>query len=121
MKPHRVRMTHELVSSYGLLSRFVVVVLILYKHVVVSCCCCGVVMFEILLSCLCIRERDTVHSSASKPFLLLYCKHRMKVCRPRLCTSEEMELFHSPEYVSFLKDVNVENTTMWDDLMKKCL
>lgn len=64
MKPHRLRMTHQLILAYGL-----------YR--------------------------------------------KMEVYKPKLSTHEQMEKFHSEDYVDFLSKISPDNMKMYTSLMQK--
>ena len=64
MKPHRLRMTHQLILSYGL-----------YR--------------------------------------------KMEVYRPKISTSQQLQQFHSEDYIEFLKKISPDNTKLYIPQMQK--
>lgn len=64
MKPHRLRMTHQLILAYGL-----------YR--------------------------------------------KMEVYKPKMSTNQQMQKFHSEDYVDFLSKINPDNMKMYTSLMQK--
>ena len=92
MKPHRIRMTHNLLLNYGL-----------YRKM------------EIYVSC-------EMRSVCSKfPFSPFKFSCTLCLQRPHKATAEEMTKFHSDDYIRFLRSIRPDNMSEYNKQMQRCI
>ncbi|KHN85899.1 putative histone deacetylase 1-B [Toxocara canis] len=99
MKPHRIRMTHNLLLNYGLYRKMEV-----YRPQVAS--------FE---------EMTKYHSDDYMSFLKNIRPDNMTEYnkRPQVASFEEMTKYHSDDYMSFLKNIRPDNMTEYNKALQR--
>jgi hypothetical protein len=99
MKPHRIRMTHNLVLNYGLYKKMEI-------YVRVRVCC---------------EEQSRLRPLCRGPIWAHYCLCLgCVVQRPHLLSEDEMAMFHSDDYVHFLKHISPDKVTEYPAEMLRC-
>lgn len=92
MKPHRIRMTHNLLLNYGLYRKMEIYV----------CHATGTVLHTVRLSpCVCL----------TCPFVFQ---------RPHKASGEEMTKYHSDDYIKFLRSIRPDNMSEYSKQMQRC-
>lgn len=92
MKPHRMRMTHNLLLNYGLYKKMEICMLS------PRTCNSGHLFLSDTLAFLCSSPPD----------------------RPERATEADMTKYHSDEYINFLKTITPDNITENSKLMSRC-
>lgn len=90
MKPHRIRMTHNLLLNYGLYRKMEIFVSITWKSISAV-----------------IIENDLIK------YLIIFQ-------RPHKATADEMTKFHSDDYIRFLRSIRPDNMTDYNKQMQRC-
>ena len=120
MKPHRIRMAHNLVLNYGLYKKMEVYVSITtwgsntQAHPIMAAAVCRVGRW---------REARRAEKTMVLSMLTQRNHSRNFSCpfqRPHRATFEDMTKFHSDEYVSFLRDVSPDATDATQPDMTRC-
>lgn len=95
MKPHRIRMTHNLLLNYGL-----------YRKMEIYVCELTVTALLHLPTCffLCVQE--------------LICP--LVFQRPHKASGEEMTKYHSDDYIKFLRSIRPDNMSEYSKQMQRC-
>lgn len=98
MKPHRIRMTHNLLLNYGLYRKMEIYVSSFTPILLL----CGMsnILTNIFISC---------------PFQ--FC---LFVQRPHKATADEMTKFHSDDYIRFLRSIRPDNMSEYNKQMQRC-
>ena len=92
MKPHRLKLTHHLLLSYGL-----------YRQL------------EVYVRELCVGARGKWPATATDLGLAWGCWQR-----PHKATAEEMMRFHTEDYITFLQKVQPDNARNFANALSKC-
>lgn len=90
MKPHRIRMTHNLLLNYGLYRKMEIYV-------------CKNLHTEKSPECVCLRS-DWLFVSQ----------------RPHKASGEEMTKYHSDDYIKFLRSIRPDNMSEYSKQMQRC-
>ena len=94
MKPHRIRMTHNLLLNYGLYRKMEIYVRqckVTNEHQTHSISCCLAFFFYLLM-----------------------------LQRPHAANHDEMTRYHSDDYIRFLKVIRPDNVSEHTKLMQRC-
>ena len=127
MKPHRIRMTHNLLLNYGLYRKM---------EIYVSQCCdlfCLIwkgdltfvidfwkifghfgkmkIWFPVLNFYILINVKGAICIERSRPICFQ---------RPHKASFEEMTKYHSDDYIKFLRTIRPENTSEYNKQMQRC-
>lgn len=96
MKPHRIRMTHNLLLNYGLYRKMEIYVCFFFFFKPLSICTLCLLLF---------------HTQAFFPSLSQ---------RPHKATAEEMTKYHSDDYIKFLRSIRPDNMSEFSKQMQRC-
>lgn len=95
MKPHRIRMTHNLLLNYGL-----------YRKM------------EIYVRVMCL----TLMTGHPNPVCVYFSGTHLSslLQRPHKASAEEMTKYHSDDYIKFLRSIRPDNMSEYSKQMQRC-
>lgn len=115
MKPHRIRMTHNLLLNYGL-----------YRKMEIYVCFLTIILFNIILYCMLssnmiLDVNKLIYITiAFLFFLLVLIQLSFTFQRPHKATAEEMTKYHSDDYIKFLRSIRPDNMSEFSKQMQRC-
>lgn len=97
MKPHRIRMTHNLLLNYGLYRRM-----------------------EIYVSSVAHHFTSDAQTVKNNQISCCFFEKIKSVQRPHKASGEEMTKYHSDDYIKFLRSIRPDNMSEYSKQMQRC-
>lgn len=98
MKPHRIRMTHNLLLNYGLYRKMEIYVCFIKLPAFLS----QITGLQQLFLCVSATNLSSVFQ------------------RPHKASGEEMTKYHSDDYIKFLRSIRPDNMSEYSKQMQRC-